>query len=160
MRWGRAGIATVALALLSLAAAPNIAAEDAARSTSSTDPAPSTPQNLETMAPGEALSVLGTKVYDAAGADMGPIVDVLVDRTGAPRGAVIDVGGFLGVGSRKVAVDWQLIYFRPWDDKMPILLDLSRAEVQAAPEYKGAKTAKLVGPPPPLEGKSVPDDAK
>jgi len=154
----RVGATAAALALLALTAAASAAAQATAPGGPEAPPAP--PLYLESIPPGDALSILGTKVYDAAGADMGPIVDVLVDRTGAPRGAVIDVGGFLGVGSRKVAVDWQLIYFRPWDDKMPILLDLTRAEVQAAPEYKGAKTVKLVGPPPPVEGKSVPDDAK
>lgn len=183
MRWvGHNAGATAAFAILLLLAAPDAGAQDAAPgdSASKTEapPAPASPaqppsqappatpaspvppQNLETLVPGDALPILGTKVYDAAGQDMGPIVDVLVDRSGAPRGAVIDVGGFLGVGSRKVAVDWQLIYFRPWDEKMPILLDLTRAEVQAAPEYKGAKTVTLVGPPPPVEGKSAPDDTK
>ena len=37
------------------------------------------------------------------------VVDVLVDRSGLPLGAVIDFGGFLGVGSRKIAIDWQLL---------------------------------------------------
>jgi hypothetical protein len=40
--------------------------------------------------------------------DMGRIVDVIVDRSGQVRAAVIDFGGFLGVGSRKIAVDWNM----------------------------------------------------
>jgi len=37
---------------------------------------------------------------------MGRIVDVIVDLAGVVRAAVIDFGGFLGVGSRKIVVDW------------------------------------------------------
>ena len=77
--------------------------------------------------------MLGKKVRDAQGADMGLVVDVLVDRNGLPLGAVIDFGGFLGVGSRKIAIDWQLLTFNPDDHDAPIELSLNRAEVQAAP---------------------------
>src|SRR5258706_12586912 len=51
-------------------------------------------------------SVLGKDVLNAAGENLGRIVDVLVDRSGHVRAAVIDFGGFLGVGSRKIAIDW------------------------------------------------------
>ena len=41
----------------------------------------------------------------ANGEDLGMITDLIVDRAGRPRAVVIDFGGFLGAGSRKVAVD-------------------------------------------------------
>ena len=44
---------------------------------------------------------------------MGRIVDVLVDGQGMARAAIIDFGGFLGVGSRKIAVAWQALHFVP-----------------------------------------------
>ena len=56
--------------------------------------------------PGDAQAILGKSVRSSAGEDMGRLVDVLVDRDGQPRAAIIDFGGFLGVGSRKIAVDW------------------------------------------------------
>ena len=67
---------------------------------------------------------------------------------GQPRAAVIDFGGFLGVGSRKIAVDWRLLHFRPTIRKAPIQLGVTRAEVQAAPEYKEkSEPAQVVAPP-------------
>ena len=122
---------------------------------------PAPPKNLETLKPADTLSVLGKKVRDAQGADMGLVVDVLVDRNGLPLGAVIDFGGFLGVGSRKIAIDWQLLTFNPDDHDAPIELSLNRAEVQAAPEYKPpAQPLQMVGPPP-AEGPSTsPDTSK
>jgi hypothetical protein len=122
---------------------------------------PPPPNNVETLKQGVATSVLGRKVRDPAGADMGPVVDVLVDRRGSPLAAVIDFGGFLGVGSRKIAIDWQLLQFNPNEPDAPILLALDRAEVQAAPEYKpGAKDVKIVGPPAVRGQAAMPEHGK
>jgi len=125
------------------------------------EPAP--PKNLETLTPGEAIGLLGKKVRDAAGEDMGMVVDVLVDGDGQPRAAVIDFGGFLGVGSRKIAVDWRLLQLKQVDSTASVLLGLTRTEVQAAPEYKPssnpAQPVMVVGPPPPSTGASTPANA-
>jgi PRC-barrel domain len=124
---------------------------------------PPPPKNLETLEPGEATGLLGKKVRDAAGEDMGLVVDVLVDSDGRPRAAVIDFGGFLGVGSRKIAVDWRLLQLKPVDTTMTVLLSLTRADVQAAPEYKPSSSpgqpVVVVGPPPPSPGAPASSDA-
>lgn len=108
------------------------------------------PVFLEEFEPGTATAILGKRVRDAAGKDMGMVVDVLVDREGKVRAAIIDFGGFLGVGSRKIAIDWDLVQFNPDNRDAPIVLALNRTEVQAAPEYKPApQVTKVVAPPPP-----------
>ena len=53
----------------------------------------------------QVVAILGKSVRGREGEDMGRIVDVIVNRSGQVRAAVIDFGGFLGVGSRRVAVD-------------------------------------------------------
>ena len=117
------------------------------------------PKNLQPIFPGEATGILGKKVQGAAGEDMGRVVDILVDGEGQPRAAVIDFGGFLGVGSRKIAVDWRLLQFRPTDRKAPMQLIVTRAEVQAAPEYKEKnEPAQVVAPP--TEAPAAPNAAK
>ena len=64
-------------------------------------------------------------VISPTGEDMGRIVDIMVDRSGQVRAAIIDFGGFLGVGTRKIAVDWRLIRF-PSDGKMDnVMVDLT-----------------------------------
>jgi hypothetical protein len=68
---------------------------------------------------------------------MGRIVDVIVDRAGTVRAAVIDFGGFLGVGSRKIVVDWNALHFgRIANKRDSITLELTKEQVMAAPEYK------------------------
>jgi hypothetical protein len=83
--------------------------------------------------------VLGASVRSAAGEDMGHIVQVLVDQAGFARAAVIDFGGFLGVGSRKVVVDWGALHFAPEEQLQQITVDLTRDQVKAAPEYRTGK---------------------
>jgi len=52
---------------------------------------------------------------------------VVVDRSGQVRAAVIDFGGFLGVGSRKIAVDWDALSFPRPGDRRVVLPSNSRA---------------------------------
>ena len=56
-------------------------------------------------------AVLGRQVRSIAGEDMGRVVNVVVDQSGQVRAAIIDFGGFLGVGNRKIAVDWNALHF-------------------------------------------------
>jgi hypothetical protein len=90
----------------------------------------------------EAKGVLGSAVRSATDEDMGRVIDVVVDRTGAPRAAVIDFGGFLGVGSRKIAISWNAIRFHRAD---VITLDLTRDQVKAAPQYEQGKPVVVLG---------------
>jgi hypothetical protein len=85
----------------------------------------------------DAHGVLGRDVRSPTDEDMGRIVDVIVDRTGHVRAAVIDFGGFLGVGSRKIVVDWNALHFGQIANKgESITLELTKDQVKAAPEYK------------------------
>jgi hypothetical protein len=94
----------------------------------------------------EVEGILGRPVLDAADESMGRIVDVIVDHSGRVRAAVIDFGGFLGVGSRKIAVDWSALHFPPpGQPNAKISLDLTRDQVKAAPEYQEGKPIVVLG---------------
>ena len=95
------------------------------------------PPSVTIIGASDAHGVLGRDVLSAANEDMGRIVDVIVDRSGHVRAAVIDFGGFLGVGSRKIVVDWNAMRFgKIVNKKDSITLELTKAQVAAAPEYK------------------------
>jgi hypothetical protein len=99
------------------------------------EPAP--PPSVTVIGARDALGILGRDVRSPANEDMGRIVDVIVDREGAVRAAVIDFGGFLGVGSRKIVVDWNALHFGSVANKRDsITLELTKEQVTAAPEYK------------------------
>jgi hypothetical protein len=98
---------------------------------------PTPPPSVTIIGAREAHGVLGRDVRSPTDEDMGRIVDVIVDRAGVVRAAVIDFGGFLGVGSRKIVVDWNALHFGHVADKGDsITLELTKDQVTAAPEYK------------------------
>lgn len=95
---------------------------------------------------GEAGSILGKEVRSTANEKLGRIVDVIVDRTGATRAAVIDFGGFLGVGSRKIAVAWGILMFSgSGGDEDRITVQTTRDRLNAAPEFKEGKPITVLG---------------
>ena len=87
----------------------------------------------------KAQAILGDPVISTKGQNMGRIVDVIVDKKGTPRAAIIDFGGFLGVGSRKIAVAWNALHFSPAGKAKQITLDLTRDQLKAAPAYEKGK---------------------
>jgi hypothetical protein len=93
--------------------------------------------------------ILGKGVRNAAGEDMGRIIDIIFDKDGRPRAAIIDFGGFLGVGSRKIAVDWRAMRFAPDGKPGRPVLQLSRNQVRVSPEYKPGEPIVVLGPASP-----------
>jgi hypothetical protein len=111
------------------------------------------PQNEEktsvpaTVVDGEQLeSVLGIEALSSAGDDMGRIVDIIVDRSGQVRAAIIDFGGFLGVGSRKIVVDWRSLHFDP-KKAGSVFVNLTKDQLRVAPVYKAAEPVVMIGGP-------------
>jgi hypothetical protein len=124
-------------------------------------PQPPAPQVAETPPDGiidarvaplpvSVMSILGKKVQSPTGDDLGRVVDVLADSGGRVRVAIIDFGGFLGVGDRKIAVDWPLLRFNPDRSDPSLLLSLSREKLKAAPEYKDDPRPKALMVPEPV----------
>jgi hypothetical protein len=131
----------VAAALLALTAIVSVASSE----NGPTPPAPAktdqqAPSAVTILANHEVEGILGREVRSSADENMGRIVDVLVVRSGQVRAAIIDFGGFLGVGSRKIAVDWSALHFpAPVKPEAPIKLELNRDQVNAAPAYEEGK---------------------
>ena len=138
----RAGILiTFVVAALAVLAAAR-AADDPPATQGKTAPQdvakePAPPPSVTVIGARDAHGILGREVRSAANENMGRIVDVIVDREGTVRAAVIDFGGFLGVGSRKIVVDWNALRFGGVANKSDsITLELTKEQVNAAPEYK------------------------
>ena len=158
----RAAAAAITVSLLTLTAAGDIALSQSAQApaqmpgakspapapaqTPAPTPAPSPPAAVTILPNHEVQGILGRDVLSSSGENMGRIVDVLVDRSGQVRAAIIDFGGFLGVGSRKIAVEWNAMHFPPpAQTDAKISLELTRDQVKAAPEYQEGKPAVVLG---------------
>jgi hypothetical protein len=141
--------AAVAVTLIALSATVYSAAQDnpATRPQTEGPNGPARDATVTVFDKHELQGILGKEVRSAADEDMGRIVDVIVDRTGQVRAAIIDFGGFLGVGSRKISVAWNALRFPGDANKKTerVALELTRDQVRAAPEYKEDKPVVVLG---------------
>ena len=113
-----------------------------------------------------ASDLMGTRIYAAdrafemgapvaAGAatewdDIGEIGDVVISAEGELEAVIIDVGGFLGIGEREVAVHWSAIQPVVEEDdpgEVFLVLSASRETLEGAPEVErqGALDAGVAG---------------
>lgn len=102
-----AGVAgTALLATVAFAQNPTATTDKAA-------PAATTTTTTTTTASGEwrASKMSGLKIYNDANENIGSISDLLMDKSGNIKIAVIGVGGFLGMGEHLVAVPYEKLKF-------------------------------------------------
>ena len=152
--------ATAAAAVLMMAQAQ---AQAPAPTTAPTTPPPP-PAEQELIYHGEAASILGRMVRDRDDGMVGRIVDVLVDDTGQPRAAIVDAGGFMGMGTRRVAVAWRTLRFQTAAGRAGrIVLDMTLDQIKDIPEFKRSvgpadpPVTVAVPPPPRPEPQSTPE---
>lgn len=135
-----------AVSLGALAVAPAIA--------QTTQPAPTTPPPAAAPAPTPtpaptvrresnpaittsgmlASKIIGTKVKNNAGENVGTIDDLVIRPNDQVVMAVVSVGGFLGIGDRKVAVPWSDLSVSTTDRS--IVYDVTKQQLEQKPEFK------------------------
>lgn len=81
-----------------------------------------------------ATTLIGDKVTNTAGENLGDIKDLMIDLdSGCVRYAVIDFGGFLGVGDKYFAVPWRALTV---DQKNEcIVFDIEKERLENAPGF-------------------------
>jgi hypothetical protein len=89
--------------------------------------------------------VFGEHVRDLNGDDAGRLWDVLLDDASKPVAAVIDYGGTMGIGERKVAVAWNALQFVPSDTDAPVHLSLTKQQLGLLPDFKYGTATTVVG---------------
>ncbi len=146
VRTTRIGLAGLLLSLLAYGAAdsgPAFAADPAA------PPAATPPAAQEVISTGQATSILGRPVTGPDNEVVGRIIDLLVDNEGQPRAAVIDIGGFMGLGNRHIAVAWRSLRFTPYPaGPGDISLGMSMDQIAGTPEYRPSGLTVTVAAPP------------
>lgn len=110
-------------------------------------PSPDAPAEVATR--DQVTGLLGHRTLSADGTELGRIVDVLVDASGLPRGVVIDVGGFMGLGNRKVAVAWRALSFSSGKDGPVVSVKISSERIRLGPEVLPGKPIVMLDTPAP-----------
>jgi sporulation protein YlmC with PRC-barrel domain len=78
--------------------------------------------------------VEGTTVYNPAGEKLGSIDDLMIDRqTGQVRYAVLEFGGFLGLGTDRYPIPWSMLKYD--DGRSGYIVPLDKMRLEKAPKY-------------------------
>jgi sporulation protein YlmC with PRC-barrel domain len=78
--------------------------------------------------------VQGTSVYNGAGEKLGSIDDLMIDKqSGQVRYAVLECGGFLGLGTDRYPLPWSVLKYDTSLDGYVVPLD--KAALEGAPHY-------------------------
>ncbi|MCJ2127237.1 PRC-barrel domain-containing protein [Methylobacterium sp. J-077] len=86
-----------------------------------------------------ASKMIGVVVRNPAGDDVGKIDDLLIADGGALKAVVLDVGGVLGLGSKRIAVEPDALVLRPGGDRFSAVLNMSKDTIAAAQPFDPAK---------------------
>lgn len=95
--------------------------------------------NAEGNLSGNAL--LGANVRNQANETVGEIEEVFVGTDGAIKTVVVSVGGFLGVGSKNVAVKWSDIKVERDGKDLRVKTTWTKDSLKAMPEYREDQAA-------------------
>jgi hypothetical protein len=87
--------------------------------------------------------IVGKTVVSQQGEEIGEIEEVVMDTTSQQQLAVIDVGGFLGIGEKSVAVAFDQLQL---SEDGRVKSDLTRETLQSQPEYDPAQFGEAADP--------------
>jgi len=94
--------------------------------------------------------VEGTDVYDVLGEKLGTIDDLMIDKiSGQVRYAVMEFGGFLGIGTDRYPIPWPMLKYDAEREgyvvnlDKPTIGDAPRYSRDAVPEYDDAYVVGL-----------------
>ncbi len=90
------------------------------------------------------FSLIDRRVIGREKREIGHVIDVLVDARGQPAALVVDVGGFMGMGNRRIAIAWERFVLAGGKADDALQLPLTDAQVKAAPAYDGSDGVTVV----------------
>jgi sporulation protein YlmC with PRC-barrel domain len=104
-------------------------AQTAATSTNANAPAAETQMKPDQI---RAEKFIGSTVYDVQNRNIGKVKDLLFDKGGRVDVAVLDVGAFLGMGGKYVAIPLKDIKM----DNNRLTLDMTKEQLKSAQAFK------------------------
>lgn len=88
----------------------------------------------------DAQRLIGTNVVGRNGRDAGEVRNLVLDASGQVRGAVVEWGGFLGLGTREAIVPLDRITMQAGNGRAE--LAMTREELEALPRFESNRLAE------------------
>ena len=81
---------------------------------------------------------MGKAVYGPDDQSIGEVSDLVLEKEGGTRAALIDVGGFLGIGEKTVAIPFDELQFSQADEaaEPKITVAMTKDQLEQLPAYK------------------------
>ena len=105
----------------------------------------------------ETKDIIGTRIKNAEGKDLGEIDQLLIDRNGKVSHVIIGVGGLAGVGEKKVVVPWSDLKFAPVTEGKKNAITMDEAKLERAPRYDRSARSDAAPAASPRAGSPVKD---
>lgn len=83
-----------------------------------------------------ASKLIGLDVQSPEDKKVGDIGEIVLDRTGKVEGVVVDVGGFLGIATHPVLLDWKDVTLASQDGKDQATVSLTKEKLEQMPAYE------------------------
>jgi hypothetical protein len=84
-----------------------------------------------------ASKLIGTKVVNAANETIGDINEIVLGKDGKVAAMIIGVGGFLGMGEREVAVNFESLRMsRDSSGNLVLAVNATKDQLKGAPEWR------------------------
>jgi sporulation protein YlmC with PRC-barrel domain len=80
----------------------------------------------------DVQSLIGKEVYGQNGNHVGEIRNLLIGPGNRVQAAVIEFGGFLGIGENQVAVDWDRLNVQP----NRVTINMTEDQIKSAPHWR------------------------
>jgi PRC-barrel domain len=81
--------------------------------------------------------LVGLNIQNTGNENIGEIYDIILTDAGAVKAYIVSVGGFLGMGTRYVAIDPKAVTITRQDEKnWKATMNANKDQLKAAPEYK------------------------
>ncbi|MGQ7794527.1 PRC-barrel domain-containing protein [Faunimonas sp. B44] len=88
-----------------------------------------------------ASTIIGREVYGEGDESIGEVSDIVLQADGGTRAAIVDVGGFLGAGEKRIAVPFDQIRFEAEGDEPRLAVAMAREQLEQAPAYEAEREA-------------------
>jgi len=85
-----------------------------------------------------ASKLIGLDVQSPEDRKVGDIGEVVLDKGGKVAGVVVDVGGFLGIATHPVLLDWKDVTLASQDGKDKAIVSLTKEKLEQMPAYEAS----------------------
>lgn len=145
-KWTSSCILAASAVLPAVAAAQQAPQEHASPAPRFAQPSSQSPRAAQDTPAYRASKLIGARLDDAGGEEIGEIDDIVISADGSVSAVVVSVGGILDIGDRLIAAQYEELRVNGAGE---LYLPVTKQELAARPAYDGESVANVLSVQPP-----------